>query len=240
MKLAAEIPTAHLEDLSPLFDFDFVIAHKMADERYSQFYLERRKQGVMCILDNGFHELGQPMSWKALGAVFDRLTPDFLISPDRLGDPDWTLAQARQLALRIPPTRLAGNVFGGPGERFKMANEYHVLGFGMVCFPYRKRQLSWFDDDDFRNCVEGFSHIHFLGAIDARETRLLAQYFPTSSIDTAKPIKWGIQGKYLNDIPSWHGGWPEYDSYADAKIDNQLATECTLWNIAYLRKLMTA
>jgi hypothetical protein len=241
MRLASEIPTAHLADLSPLFDFDFVIPHKLDDPQYAEFYSERHD--VECILDNGFHELGHPITRSRLNEYYRLLQPDWIISPDNLSDVTWTLEQAKMSADMWNPAKCAGNVFGEtPRERMKMVEEYLRLEFGMVCFPYRKRNPEWFEDHSLNNAISLlFERVHFLGAISAGETLYLAQKYPFASIDTAKPIKWGMRGSYLNHVINWHGGWKgEYDTFSDARVETASQEACINWNIAYLRKLMSA
>jgi hypothetical protein len=59
MRLALEIPKVFLEQLSPLCDFDFALAHRvLEDADYASFYAKQAKAGRFVLLDNGMHELG--------------------------------------------------------------------------------------------------------------------------------------------------------------------------------------
>jgi len=239
MKLSMEIPTAHLADLSPLVDIDFLIPHKLEDKRYRDFYAAR--PNVECIMDNGFHELGKPIDLIALLTYYDMMQPDFLISPDRLDDVSWTMDQARDIVKRVPAHKLAGNVFGETHEeRMSLINFYANLRFGMVCFPYRKRKIEWFTHNAAELALKAdeFGKIHFLGAIDETETKFLASTFRRASIDTAKPIKWGLQKRRLDTVDPWSGGWVEYDSFSEARIGGPVSAQNIFYNIAYLRKLL--
>jgi len=239
MKLSMEIPTAHLADLSPLVDIDFLIPHKLEDKRYRDFYANRLN--VECIMDNGFHELGEPLTIEKLIHYCNMMQPDFLISPDKLDDVSWTMEMAEVMVKKVPSYKLAGNVFGETREeRIKMISHYRSLRFGMVCFPYRKRQPEWFTHslNELTSIVNTFARVHFLGAINELETKFLAKTFPHASIDTAKPIKWGLQKRRLDTVDPWSGGWVEYDSFSEARIGGPVSAQNIFYNIAYLRKLL--
>src|SRR6187399_2541069 len=90
----AEIPTKYLNDLSPLLDADFALAHLvLEDPLYCEFYAEQSKKGRMVILDNSMHELPESLNAGEILEAADRVKPAFCIPPDKLGDVKFTYDQ---------------------------------------------------------------------------------------------------------------------------------------------------
>lgn len=238
MKLSLEIPNAYLHDFTPLTDLDFVLAHKVLEnEEYADFYLSREK-GRELILDNSMHELGGiPLSPAELEAAAKRCNADFVVAPDRLGEPEWNLEQFKQTH------RLLGNRFKiavcaagrDPSERGMFIGA--VGEAQMLCFPYREPRLRWFwERSDI--IMHRWKRIHLLGVSSLSELPGWTGYKESAdwSVDTRKPIKWGILRQKIDTLESLRGGQvspTETDSFRGMDCSQM---ETTLWNIAYLRR----
>jgi hypothetical protein len=99
LKLAMEIPVPHLEELSPLTDFDFILAEPaLHNESYRKFYLHQQEIGRESMLDNSMWENGgvSPMSFEDLCIVIGMMNPTEVIVPDTFGFTEITIGQAVQ------------------------------------------------------------------------------------------------------------------------------------------------
>src|SRR5690242_8773778 len=104
MKLAMEIPQAHLEEFSRLTDVDFVLAHLvLTNKEYAEFYQDRSKAGRRVVLDNGMHETGKPLTVPELIEACRRVHPSVVIPPDEIGNAKFTYDGFEQM--RMAPGR---------------------------------------------------------------------------------------------------------------------------------------
>jgi hypothetical protein len=246
MKLALEIPTTYLPDWSPLTDMDFALAHKvLEDEQYAKWYASRPRERKL-ILDNSMHELGSPMPPGDLQEAARRCRADYVVPPDKLGDPVFNFESYLQTR------RLLGGEFGtavamsGRDAQERAVYLQNVRGAEMLCLPYREPRLAWYREQKYA-MLQLFDHIHLFGvstmeelkqfAIESTITRKVAW-----SVDTRKPIKWGVIGERMDRLATLRnkGGISpqEHDLFFHHRNLNCAQTECCLWNIAYLRGAM--
>lgn len=203
--LAMEVPTYHLEDLIPLTDLDFAVAHRVVqDEDYASFY-RRREPGRELILDNSMHEIGAPVSWEMLREAADLVKPNYVIIPDSLIDFTWSFRQIEHATKHLESYRLAVNLVGDTYiERRALLDEAYRHNVSMLCLPYRKPRLEAYLQLD----ISWWSRIHLLGVSSLDELRAWttlvnwrSQTFQELrvSVDTSKAVKWGIRGRYIGD-----------------------------------------
>lgn len=253
MRLAMEIPTCMVEQISPLTDLDFCLAHEVLDSKdYAEFYSNQRTLGRDVILDNSFHELGKSMSIAELIEAAKRINPTWVIAPDRLGDVAFGYEQFKAMLpfmKEIPQTKLAVNMTGASEHDRSMffLNTYeHVK---MICFPYRENRLEWFAT--LSRQYSGYRwppHIHLLGMNEFDELHKFQGLFEANgippwrvSIDTSKPLKWGLCDELMRADKSPRGA--SIKSADLLRFPSKDLTEkrlrCCLWNIAYLRKFLS-
>ena len=209
IKLALEAPTSRLATWTHRTDLDFALAHRvLEDETYCRFYSERedRQPGRELILDNSFHELGEPLPIDDLLTAAELVNANFIISPDRLEDPDWTLEQFDMMSRRTIKTAV---VLGGETPEDRRRFLENVRPAAMLCLPYRRSRLEWYLEQ-----LPQWTRIHLLGMSSFEEIigwRWLAddpRLSPVEfSVDTSKPIKWGLLGRRFsnNDTRSLRG-----------------------------------
>lgn len=193
MKLALEIPIAILEDIYPLTDLGFSLAHLILEnKKYRDFYKTRAH-----ILDNSMYELGEPMPFDDLTSAIRESTPMAVIAPDWRGEADATSKAAMMMnnhLLEIEPSRpTTGVVVQGKDltERMQFFLWAQANNFSPICFPFRLREE--------RNRLIGSiasSHgfkkeewYHLLGVSTPHELTTARGLDGNWSCDTGKPCK---------------------------------------------------
>jgi hypothetical protein len=246
VKLSAEIPTKHLEELSPLMDADFSLAHLILEDKiYAEFYLQQAKAGRMVIMDNSMHELPASLSVGEILEAADRTKPSFVIPPDKLGDVKFTYDQfeiLRKQNLRHGH-RLAAVLCGSNSAERSMFFTNVRAYIDMICFPYREPRLTWFDE--LLTAIPKHAgwppYIHLLGVntldeLSVWNSKLDLVGWPRNgrSVDTNKMVKWGLKNKRLNALDSLRGAGP-----LDFKTEMDLSQRLdTIYNTAYIRKFL--
>jgi hypothetical protein len=199
IKLALEMPTVKLAEWSMQTDLDFALAHRvLEDAAYTDFYLHRLENRTL-LLDNSFHELGHPLPIDDLLHAAELVDADYIVSPDRLDDYEWTLKQFDALSRRTVRTAV---VLGGdtPEARTRFIQE--VRPAAMICLPYRRPRIEWFLEQR-----PPWSRVHLLGMSSFKEIQAWRWLLDDPrlqgievSVDTSKPIKWGLLGRsFLDD-----------------------------------------
>ncbi len=242
IELAMEMPRRLLNDISPLCDFEFCLAQETDNEEYANFYKNAvDKIGRMCIMDNGFHELGRPLSVLELFAAANKVNPTYVIAPDMLDDIKWTFAEWKKCVhvFRDSKVKVAPVLVDAP----ELDQKSFILNVGgdMLCLPFRRPRLEWykFHRGEIR---KKFAHLHLLGINTLEELEEFSQLGYEDglrmSVDTAKPVKWGLLQQRLLDLESIRHA-PIHSSGLIG-VENiskeQLGTIC--WNIAYLRRYL--
>jgi hypothetical protein len=210
IRFTTEAPPCLLPELRPLTDLDFALAHKvLTDSVYTEFYANR-PVGRELILDNSVHELGEPLLSADLLRASKLVHADFVIAPDRIDDPEWTLEQYTLLRRTAYTTdaEVVGVLCGDTPEiRSRLLD---VMWWSdMLCLPYRKPRLEWWEE-----LPRLRSRIHLLGVSTLDELRSwtqIARDYPDTefSIDTAKPIKAALLGRRFDDGSSLRSLFPQ-------------------------------
>lgn len=243
MLYGAATPTKLLEKLSPLYDYDFILAHDVLnDKTYADYYLNRTADRT-AIMDNGFHELGASLGVADLLEAYKRSRPSYVIAPDKLGDAKFTLENAQRVWKQIGRDHTAVVLQGRDSvERASFFSNVRS-NVGMICFPFRSERYEHFQELWYSvPSYLAWPRIHLLGMSTLAEAFLWKNAgLPNSklSFDTTKPLKWGFEGKLLENLTNLRGGggWPR-----DQFLLDEQATEQTLptviRNIAYLRRFV--
>jgi hypothetical protein len=252
MKLSIELPTKYLAYFSRLTDLDFCLAQvALQDAEYAKFFNAQAKAGRMVILDNGFHEMGRPLSVPELEKAVELVEPSFVVAPDAIGKPVETFDWFEQMEKRMrdhPSTRLAAVVVGLDSQERAAYFNNVAPRCAMLCLPYREPRRTWFTE-----LLEQFprprwpEYLHLLGMNEFEEVNWFKRFFIINglewgphcvSVDTAKPLKWGLEKKLLNYDSS-----PRGSSVSSATLHNisSISDEQLVFimnNIAYLRRFV--
>jgi hypothetical protein len=223
---------------------DFAIAPYVLEfPDYAKYYA--KQSGRMCILDNGFHELGRPLSTAELVTAAREIHPTCIVAPDWLGKPKETLEASVEM---LKDRRLAhytiGVVLCGTSreERASFYEKARSAGCKWLFLPYKEARPVWLMDlaQDFKGTALP-SRIHFLGVstaselIDCRNIAVLHMRISPENLsyDTAKPVKFGLMYKQMAAMPNWRGGGL-LDIHASYDDRQYIAT---LENLLYMRRL---
>jgi hypothetical protein len=206
IRLALEIPAASLRIWQPFTDLDFVLAHKVLEDRaYAEFFRLRSLDREL-ILDNSMHELGVSLPILDLLEACERVNATHVIAPDKLEDPAWTLEQFNALAERNLGLNTAVVLAGDtPEEREHFLEQTTTAS--LLCLPFRRSRLEWFFEQHLWTRRRRF---HLLGMSSFHEVDAwawIADQFPrlNLSIDTGKPFKAGLLGRIMDDGFSLRG-----------------------------------
>jgi hypothetical protein len=246
VRLTAEFPTAHLAELSALTDGDFALAHLvLEDKAYAQFYKDQGRKGRMVILDNSMHELPESLSIGEILEAADRISPSFVIPPDKLGDVTFNYTQFElfRKANLTKGHRLAAVMCGSNAAERSMYFTNIRTYIDMLCFPYREPRYDWFIELQMTipKHVAWPPYLHLLGVSSLEELTVWNAYLDKvewprkrRSVDTNKMVKWGMKNKRLDKMDSLRGAGP-LDFSAKLDVSQQLDT---IHNIAYIRKFL--
>lgn len=238
IKLAMEIPTAYLQTWTAWTDLDFVLAHRvLEDPVYARFYAERSASREL-ILDNSMHELGHPLPVSDLVAAAKLVAADYVIPPDRLGEPETNLSWYLDARDAFAGTShkvgavLCGRTFD---ERFMYLQE--VRDAPMLLLPFREPRLDWFFEQ--KSQIQRFPRIHLLGVNELVELWNFNQVAGANwSVDTAKPIKWGIERQLISERTSLRGAPMKSKDLLDVYgLSTQQILHITE-NVSYLRRFI--
>lgn len=198
IKLALEIPTCLLGELSEFTDYDFALSHKVLEDAAYARHFAARPKGRELILDNGTHEFGHSLSVEKILTAAQLVRPDFIVAPDHPDESKWSTDQAWETLSGIHrlglPGKLAVALCGKDAlERERMLKEL-PSETGMLCFAYDYHRLEWFLEQQ-----PHFHRIHLFGVSELLELRawvdlanLPSMSHISFSVDTAKPVKWGF------------------------------------------------
>jgi hypothetical protein len=208
IRLSMEIPTAYLSEWSAWTDLDFVLAHRvLEDAAYAEFHA-RRPIDRELILDNSMHELGEALPVSDLVEAAKRCRADVIIPPDALGEPKKNVAWYAQTVTAFDYRYAVGCVLCGRDSRERLAVLNSYKGAPILFLPYRESRLTWYLELEAR-IRRRFKRIHLLGVNTLDEVRCFASYSADDSInwsvDTAKPIKWGVALESLKAKSSIRG-----------------------------------
>jgi hypothetical protein len=248
MKLSLELPPLLLEEISPLLEVDFALAQHVLDSKtYADFYRRQRANSRYVILDNGFHELGHPLSIPELKEAAERIEPSVIVAPDWLGKPKETFDAFLDMYTSLGSKFRIGVVLAGSSseERHRFFAATHRKA-SLLCLPFREPRFVW-----FKELVGAFgssnyvwpSKLHLLGVNTLHELTEFKDFFKKVnfpeervSVDTAKPIKWAMAGKRFYTEMNLRNA--PFSSNDVPKIEKLTPTQKAdlLYNIAFLRK----
>lgn len=230
MLLSFEIPTKHIQEFTPLEDFQFGLAHLFLKpdfpgaEEYTKLY-----RG--CLLDNSMYELGASMSIEALVQAAETASPVAVIAPDWVDDIASTLSGMEQL-LNVRPKNAVWSVGGvvhgkDYAERKFCYVEMMRHKLSPICFPFRSPREETIPHLHRDNRLKESQWYHLLGLRNLKELG----WDPPGlwSLDTGKPFKSFL----LNEEKEIRG-------HGTIKLHDELgiyARRVALWNIAYMRHL---
>ncbi len=245
--MSLEIPLAILEDIYPLTDMGFTLAHMaLKNAWYVKFY-----HGKPQIMDNSMYELGEPLSSEDLREAAAALAPQAIIAPDWMDDSTQTSKVSiltrnsfRSVLFEthspdgehrlIEPS--VGIVVQGKNlkERMEFFEYAQDQKFSPICFPFRNRDarrvlITALASDNQFKAGEWY---HLLGLNNRLELELIKEFLGHWSFDTAKPCKPTLN--MMDRGMAW-SGHPRLDysrGYTSAELDR------VYHNIDYLRRIL--
>jgi hypothetical protein len=187
-----------------------VLLHQYLDDpEYADFYDKQSRFGDFVILDNSAYELGSSGASAGLLAVAETLHPKAIFLPDVRFNSKETL---KQTAEAIPLLRATGALLLGVPQGNSLSEVSHcydqlvalgVDGFGLyeeigvVTGLGRRWDFLQYLEDSGR--VFGDKYYHLLGMEeDIHNIAKLAEFQWANSIDSAKPIVYGLYGMELD------------------------------------------
>ena len=243
MRLAFECPTEILEEVQPLADFDWILAHLvLEDEQYARYYGESTR---LRVLDNSVNELLQPCSILDIQEADIRLgRADLIVAPDYLGDSSTTERALDEIGEVFESSRLLPVVQGSGARDVKVCAEFILSRhFRQVAVPYDilcKRTDSLEIMARSRSSVVrllselGFTQIHLLGMTTIEELHSYWGCKGVESVDTGGPILNGLRGRHFGRDSLL----PKVTPTLEQMPSKIVSLEEVYYNIAYLRKII--
>jgi hypothetical protein len=254
MKLALECPTALLDRVQPLADFDFVLSHLyLQDPVYRSYYLASPRYKV---LDNSVNELLSPLSLSSILEVANQLKPDLIVPPDFLGDSEKTIDSVRQCMSKVRQDGILP-VLQGSGHEDIEACAFQLLSteglnFSCVAIPY---DIDCLRTSSLENMAKSRSYfvdfitqnldvdIHLLGLTTLEEISSYSDLSEITGIDTGSPILHGLAGLTFGKDQLLDKKQPTYNKMEKlgvpiTKDRDPGFLEKVYYNIAYLRMKM--
>ena len=244
MKIALECPIELMDEVQPLADFDFILAHVILRKgEYASYYM---KTGRMRILDNSCNELLRPCSISELKEAADIVKPDYIIAPDYLGD-HFSTERALDEAITIFGKEKIFPVIQGSELRYALECASYIIdkGFDRVAVPYditcsRGDSIESMASKRARVTKELLPHfewIHLLGMTTLEELESYKYMDSIESIDTGSPILNGISGIRFGRDELLNKSTPTYNLM---EVAPRFDSADIFFNIAYLRKVLNA
>jgi hypothetical protein len=249
MKVATISPVPYLNEFATLSDTHMVLAHiYLLNDTYRKFYLDRKEKGDTIILDNGAFELGESLPLKKLTPILKELNPQHFILPDKRFDATKTLNLVEKAIEKVSKISSA-NLIGVPqgSDLTEIMFCYNTMmkmpaisGFGI----YEEigevsglgRRVDFCNYLQLNNPDIKEKYYHMLGMEEnLGDTVQLANFDWVSSVDSAKPIVYGIYNmsiaNYKNFLKYPHR---PSDYFSIDGLSNQIANLCKA-NIKYLQ-----
>jgi len=248
MKLALECPTSMLNDIQPLADFDWILAHKvLEDKEYRKYYSESKRFKV---LDNSVNELLEPVNLNSLNLAAGWVNPNLIVAPDYLGDVRKTREALDETIYMLGKGRVLPVVQGKDlGEVLDLLKTLLSLGLERVAVPYDI--LSSREDSSVMmagnrlkvvNSIIGKVpirfEIHLLGMTTIEELENHNRGW-VKSIDTGVPVMMGLKGYRLDVDRLENKKRPTMELMEGiTSLDPDFREMMVYRNIAYLRKIL--
>jgi hypothetical protein len=230
MKAAIICPTSMLEWLQKEFNphFHLVLAQVyLKDKQYARFFQERREAGDEILLDQGAAERGASIEADKLMKVVRSLKPTTVVAPDVIYDSVSTvfrtgkflktnLAELQGLRVKVMavPQGEDNTTYLHCFEMFNVAGNVDQLGISKFYAPRfveRARLLHIIREQVKKPC-------HLLGVWDDVSSLVEEKLDFITSVDTAKPIKLGLQGLSLSEAER-RKPMPDFFSQAPANLE---------------------
>lgn len=247
MKLALECRTDMLEMVQPFSDFDFVLAHKVLEDKgYLEYYKD--SGNAIKFVDNSVNEQGMPESVERVKKAFEAVGGTYLVAPDYIGDAEKTIQAYKEgkkifAKEEILNERLVGVIQGSTFEdAFGCLREY---GTGIICIPYdlcsQKTDPPWLMG--LRRALfiahiprdQGYL-VHLLGFNSLEEFFWYQTNPMVASIDTGVPVLLGLLGLDILD-PLGSKEQPTLNQMEKIELTQQGWT-AIIRNIALLRRYL--
>ena len=248
VKLALETPY-WLMNLQSLADFDFILAHKvLQDKNYAGWY---KRSGRYKILDNSTNEKYEPMPWDKLIEAANIVGAGTIVAPDWLGDAEKTYSECQRLSKSTTCLLLPVLQGSSVTECIEYSKKYRKLGFTNIAIPYdichsKGDYLQDMADSRFsvvKSLVD--FKVHLLGMNTVEELTRYNSSHSIVSIDTGSPILNGLDfRRFGKDILLPKGtptlNWIESTYREELKEDplRDKRVGTVYYNIAFLRRLL--
>lgn len=241
MKLAIECPTKLLEQVQPLANFDWILAHKASqDTDYVNSYMKSRR---LKVLDNGVCELREPIDTDTLVILAKGLNVDFVVPPDYLGDAARTLDALALMCDKINARKVFPVVQGSSvGIAIDCGRTIAQRGFDRVAIPILRGEpltkMAQKRAEIVKSLAGYFQWIHLLGMTNFEEFQEYAGLPQVISIDTGAPVMYGLRGQRFGEFELEDKTTPTFN-LMEADEDSTPSSpvlETIYYNIAFLRR----
>lgn len=205
-------PTPLLKTIAVKSRTHLVLAHQyLADVEYAEFYNFRRLMGDYVMLDNSAYELGESMAVETLEKIATSLKPNAIFLPDKRFDASRTLElvekgieKLKHLGIPLYAVPQGSNL----QEIFHCYDQLCKLpidGFGLYeeIGQVSRTGRRW----DFcallqaTKRVHSSKYYHMLGMEeDVHSIKYLAEFDWVRSIDSVKPIAYGLYGVQMHSV----------------------------------------
>lgn len=248
MKLALECPTSMLNDIQPLADFDWILAHLLlGDDKYAEYYSQSTRYKV---LDNSVNELLSPVNLGYLRDAARLVDPNLIVAPDYLGDSGSTWFALKESIRMFGKEKVFPVIQGSTlGDVSDLLEKILSLDLGRIAVPYdilSTREATPEEMASNRTRVVhsievkvpiGFE-IHLLGFTTINELSRYGKGW-VKSIDTGVPVMMGQKGYRLDKNRLVDKKQPTMSIMErTTSVDPEFSKQTIYYNIAYLRKLL--
>jgi hypothetical protein len=242
IELTLEIPIALLEDVYPLTDFGFTLAHLiLKNGTYRKFY-----RGKPHLMDNSMYELGEPMPFEDLADAVRMSLPHSVIAPDWMNEAQMTSEASlmmqqhiRELDFEDAACPTIAVVVQGKDleERVSFFMWAQTNDFRPICFPFRLEQERQSLIASIAS-ANGFMHTgwyHLLGLNEPYELGTIKSLPGRWSVDTGKPCRPGVHLRRED--------WADIGHKAKGRIDltrgyTPEEAKQVVANVEYLRSIL--
>jgi len=258
ISLAFETPDGMLQQLQPLGDFDWVLAHRLSESKaYLEYYrsLEEAEATVserprFKVLDTSTNELFAPVGIQQLACAAYLCRPDYVVAPDWLLDAQKTVDSLNEFesSLHFFPggTQILPVIQGVTVEVCLWSvSVYLNKGCNVLSIPYDITVTRDIDTERMSQARQGLleqilldfpgvlNWIHLLGFTNIEEMNKISRKSlenPTIcfSLDTGFPIMQGLQGKELYKNEDRYKKIPTYNQMKDISYADAEAKDLLL------------
>jgi len=206
-----------LQEQDNISDYLYILLHiAMRDPVYLEYAINYKKNGGIVYLDNSCFELGESLDSSILYEYYQKINPDVVILPDKLGFKEDTIKRSLSFIEQYPSCIQAsmpviqGNSFEEMVECYKEFSKVPDLQYIAIPFVY-----SWIHRDPFLQASERVKLISFMNRsniIDKNiKHHLLGTWLPQEfihyrgyswiySVDTSSPIMSAIENIHYTSM----------------------------------------